>query len=227
MSYKTSRRSITCGQQVGILAFAEIATAAAELGLDETDLEAESVPTLRHGRREPARRSPAGYPAGYSGDRQQEALIGNGRDLPAAFPLPAFASWSSFSRPGDRRPSRSAHQPQRSGWTQTGFPPPHAQHTTREGALYSPGTGGALSGPATITGLNPAHSQRDVPAPRHNLHHCAALHTSHHQWFTQIRPSGLPLACDPWMDQERLVLSPELSISPLGGRRTSGRGQIT
>ena len=66
MSYKRSKVLITRGQQVGTLAFAEIATAAAELGLDETDLEAESVPTLRHGRREPARRSPAGYPAGYS-----------------------------------------------------------------------------------------------------------------------------------------------------------------
>ena len=226
MSYKTSRRSITRGQQVGILA--------SRRSRPPRPSSASTKPTWR---RSPCQRSGMagaslreGHQPGIrpvTPRRQQEALIGNGSDLPAAFPLPAFASWSSFSRPGDRRPSRSAHQPQRSGWTQTGFPPPHAQHTTREGALYSPGTGGALSGPATITGLNPAHSQRDVPAPRHNLHHCAALHTSHHQWFTQIRPSGLPLACDPWMDQERLVLSPELSISPLGGRRTSGRGQIT
>jgi hypothetical protein len=56
----------------------------------------------------------------------------------------------------------------------------------------------------------PGVSQRRVPTPRHNLHHCAAPLDEPSTRVQAIRPSGLPLTCGPRMEREHLGLSPEL-----------------
>jgi hypothetical protein len=63
-SLKRSRVLITPGQQVGVLTHAEVATAAAELGLDETDLEElhgwpPTVASLTHRAGRPLARGPS------------------------------------------------------------------------------------------------------------------------------------------------------------------------
>ena len=93
--------------------------------------------------------------------------------FPAAFPLPAFASWSSCARRGIGRPSRSAYRPE-------GLDPDGVSafrtHELRPGWVPSLLRGQAV---LTLTGVDhrpaPAASQRRVPAPRHNLHRCGAL----------------------------------------------------
>jgi hypothetical protein len=82
-----------------------------------------------------------------------------------------------------------------------GFHVPHAQDATGEGALYSPGTVVLIQ-----TGHDhrpaPGASQRHVPAPRHNLHHCAAPLDEPSTRVQAIRPSDLPLARDQRMDRQ-------------------------
>src|ERR1700749_3999357 len=130
-----------------------------------------------------------------------------------------------LSRPGDRRPSRSAHQPRphsRAGpWR--GFHVPHAQDTTGEGALCSPRTGGAHPKPASLTGLHPAH------------HNATSLHrattsttarlplTSHQREFKQFaRPIFPSPVATGWISS---VFGFPPSFAPRDySRRTSGRG---
>jgi hypothetical protein len=142
--------------------------------------------------------------------------------FPAAFPPPAFASWSSCSRRGTGPSSRSADRTQGSG-PRRGFHVPHARATTGVGALYIPGTT-----VLTRTGHDhqpaSAASQRHVPAPRHNHHRCEAPLDETSTRVQAIHPSGLPLACDPRMEQEPLGFAP--SFAPRDYlQRTSGRGQ--
>jgi hypothetical protein len=95
-----------------------------------------------------------------------------------------------------------------------GFHVPHAQDATGEGALHSPGTGGALSKPATITGLPPAHPSAA------SLHHAttsitARLRlTSHQRGFMQFaRPAFPSPVATGWI---RSALGfPELRTPPL------------
>lgn len=113
--------------------------------------------------------------------------------FPAAFPPPAFAFWSSCSRPGVGPSLRSADRTRRSG-PRRGFHVSHAQVATGVGALYIPGTT-----VLTQTGHDhqpaSAASQRPVPAPRHNdpsERDSASLDIN--QGFKRFHPSGLPLA---------------------------------
>jgi hypothetical protein len=143
--------------------------------------------------------------------------------FPAAFRRPAFASWSSFSRPGVERPSRSADQTRRSG-PRRGFHVSHAQDTTGEGALYSPGTV-VLFQTDHDHRPAPGASQRRVPAPRHSLHHCAALLGEPSTRVQAIRPSGLPLARDRRMDRQPFGFPPGFAPRDYS-QRTPGRGRI-
>ena len=61
----------------------------------------------------------------------------------------------------------------------------------------------------------PGASQRRVPAPRHNLHHCAAPLDEPSTRVQAIRPSGLPLARGRRMDRQPLRLFLELRTPPL------------
>ena len=75
-------------------------------------------------------------------DRVKGAIIVS--RVPAAFPLPAFASWSSCARRGVPPSSRLAYQPK--GWTPTGFPRSARSRCDRGGCPLYPGDGGAHPG---------------------------------------------------------------------------------
>jgi hypothetical protein len=135
----------------------------------------------------------AGPPGSVSGrllhDHQQEGADQHGRGFPLPFggrrwllghPVPA----QEFRLPHGRPTSLNAG-PRR------GFHVSHAQDATGVGALYSPGTVVVVQ---TDHDHRPAPgaSQRRVPAPRHNLHHCAAPLDEPSTRVQAIRPSGLP-----------------------------------
>ena len=103
----------------------------------------------------------------------RRALIDSSR-FPVAFRPPAFASRSSFSRRGDRASLTVGPpaNPNRRAGPRRGFHVPHARATTGEGALYIPGT--TVLTPGHDHQPAPAASQRQVPAPRHNIHLCGA-----------------------------------------------------
>ena len=71
-----------------------------------------------------------------------------------------------------------------------------------------------------VPNRRPPHSQRPVPALRHNNPSRGALHHEASTRVQAIHPSGLPLACDPRMERERLGLFPELRTPPTSGRAT-------
>jgi hypothetical protein len=135
-------------------------------------------------------------------------------DVPWPFGLPAFASWIILSRPGIEPSSRSADQTTTSVRTLTGFPRSTRMRHDRVGCPLDPGTV-VLARPTPNPRSAPATSQRPV------LHPCRAFHpkglnvTGHHRGFTGVHPSGLPLACGPWMAQGPLGFSPELRTPPL------------
>jgi hypothetical protein len=66
--------------------------------------------------------------------------------FPAAFPPPAFASWSSCSRQGIGRSSRSAYRPANTSRTQTGFPRSARTSSDRGGCPLYLGDDGAHPG---------------------------------------------------------------------------------
>jgi hypothetical protein len=90
------------------------------------------------------------------------------------------------------------------------------------GALYTPGTA-VLTRPAGLAGRRmPLHSGQSLhpdadPPPE-------LLITRHHQGFTAVHPSGLPLACGPRVEQEPLGFSPSFTPHRYR-RRMSGWGQ--
>jgi hypothetical protein len=147
--------------------------------------------------------------------------------FPAAFPLPAFASWSSFARRGVGRPSRSAYRPK--AGPRRGFRVPHARATIGVGALSTPGTTVLI-----LTGVAhrpaPVASQRHVPTPRHTTSIDAGLCFTKHQSRVQVlHPSDLPLAGRSRMEQEPLGLEPRASHPALTGdaRRGGDRSSST
>jgi hypothetical protein len=71
----------------------------------------------------------------------------------------------------------------------------------------------------------PGASQRRVPAPRHNLHHCAAPDDEPSTRVQAIRPSGLPLARDQRMDRQPFGFPPGFAPRDYS-QRTPGRGRI-
>jgi len=152
-----------------------------------------------------------------------EAVISS--RLPAAFRLPAFASWASCSRQGLRLPLRSAYRCPlhrtltgfpcsarvRHGWGRMSSIPrgrrcPHGRECSTTAACRI----------ATALSLSPRHC---VPARRVML-------TRHHQGFPDSHPiPSLPLACGPWTGQGPLGFP--MSSAPGRYRpRTSWRGQV-
>jgi hypothetical protein len=53
------------------------------------------------------------------------------------------------------------------------------------------------------------------PEPQQHMPSTGLDITRHHRGFTHVRPSGLPLTCDPRMAREPLDLNPELRTPPL------------
>jgi hypothetical protein len=139
--------------------------------------------------------------------------------FPAAFRLPALASWSSCSRRGIGLSSRSAYPPLERGRTWTGFPCFTRTSCDRGGSPLYSGDNGAHPGPESLTGQRPPRSQR---------HPCGALldeaSTKGSNDFSRpIFPSPDPVG---WNDSA-LGLNPELRTPRLlasarrGGDRSS------
>jgi hypothetical protein len=135
--------------------------------------------------------------------------------FPAAFRPPAFASWSSCARRGTGPSLRSAYRSLLPG------PDPDGVATFRAHELR-PGWV-----PSLPRGLRCPHGRQVIPGrrtppcsgpslyPRPATHHRRLLITRHHQGFTVVHPSGLPLACSPRVEREPSGLFPELHTPPL------------
>ena len=145
--------------------------------------------------------------------------------FPAAFRLPAFASWASCARQGTGLPLRSAYRRPlhrtltgfpcfarvRHDWGRTSSIPrgrrcPHGREYSTTAACRI----------ATALSLSPRHC---IPARRVML-------TRHHQGFPDSHPiPSLPLTCGPWTEQGPLGFP--MSSAPGRYRpRTSWRGQV-
>ncbi len=136
--------------------------------------------------------------------------------FPAAFRLPAFAFWASCPARDFRPPYGRPTAPRSAARTLTGFP-----CSARAGQL-----GWA---PSIPRGRRCSRDRREIRGRRLPLHGSQPLSprshhpprgvriTRHHQGFTGIRPSSLPLACDPGTAQGQASRT---------RRRTSGQGQV-
>jgi hypothetical protein len=150
----------------------------------------------------------AQYPASYP-PRSVGGLIS--RD---GFLLPFGRRRSLLGHPSPARELSSPHGRPTNPPTERvgpgrGFRVPHARAAIGVGALSTKGTTVlALTGVAHRPA--PGASQRRVPAPRHNLHRCAAPLDEPSTRVQAIRPSDLPLARRHRMDRQPLRLSPEL-----------------
>ena len=105
------------------------------------------------------------YPAGYPRPAAEEPLRSR-PGFPSPFGIPAFASWPSCSRTGDRRPSRSAHRTAPPARTLSGFPRSTRVRHDRVGCPLNPGDGGVLPVGGSAVRPAPAASQRPAPTPR-------------------------------------------------------------
>ncbi len=134
----------------------------------------------------------------------RRALIGSSR-FPAAFPPPGIG-FLAILFPPERSASltvSSPPRPRRDG-PRRDFHVPHAQDTTGEGALYSPGT-------TVLTQTDhdhrpaPVASQRPVPAPRHNPPiHAGLSFTSHQRGFKRFARPVFPSPVAPgWNSNPR------------------------
>ena len=135
--------------------------------------------------------------------------------FPVAFRPPAFASWSSCARQGAGPSLRSAYRSLLPG------PDPDEVATFRAHELR-PGWV-----PSLPRGLRCPHGRQVIPGrrmppcsgpslyPRPATHHRRLLITRHHQGFTVVHPSGLPLACSLRVEREPSGFFPGLHTPPL------------
>ena len=154
------------------------------------------------------------YPAGYP--RRPRGGRGHRVPVPAAFPLPALAFWSSCSRRGIGRSLRSAYQcVRRRDWTSTGFPCFARTSCDRGGCpLYSGDHGARPDRSRSPASARRITAARPCTPPRRRIYAELCI-TKHHQGFTRVHPSDLPLACGSRMQRQRLGLYPELRTPPL------------
>jgi hypothetical protein len=153
------------------------------------------------------------YPASYPGRPAKARLSRPG--FPVAFRPPAFASWSSCARQGTGPSLRSAYRSLLPG------PDPDGVATFRAHELR-PGWV-----PSLPRGLRCPHGRQVIPGrrmppcsgpslyPRPATHHRRLLITRHHQGFTVVHPSGLPLACSSRVEREPSGFFPGLHTPPL------------
>jgi hypothetical protein len=121
--------------------------------------------------------------------------------FPAAVRLPAFASRPSHSRRNSAllTVGLPAKRPDPDGVTA------FRTHESRPGWELSLARGQRCSSRLErVPNWRPPHSQRPVPAHRHNNPSCGSLHHEASTRVQAIHPSGVPLGCDPRMGRERL-----------------------
>jgi hypothetical protein len=147
--------------------------------------------------------------------------------FPAAFRPPAFASWASFPARDFRPPYGRPTTPRSAARTLTGFP--CSARVRRLGWA-----------PSIPRGRRCSRDRREIRGRRLPLHGSQPLSprshhpprgvrvTRHHQGFTGIRPSSLPLACDPGTAPGPLgfpLSSAPLQAGPAGARQGGDRSR--
>jgi hypothetical protein len=156
----------------------------------------------------------ARYPASYP--RTAGRRASKGSRFPAAFRPPAFASRVILFPPeelGLPHGRLTAHH--KAGGPRRGFHVPHSRVTTGVGALYTPGTGGALLTECRARPA-PAASQRLRPCtPPITSHRAEFRFTRHQQGFTQFTRPVCPSPALLAMGRGLLRLSLGLRTSPL------------
>jgi hypothetical protein len=164
------------------------------------------------------------HPAGCPATISRRALICTSR-FPAAFPPPAFASWPSFARPGDRLSSgRPTSPPHRPGRTQTGFPRSARTRHDRGGRPLYPGDDGAHPDrPRSPPRVRRFSTARPCTPPRPSIDARLSL-TKHQRGFKQIARPDFPSRDTPGWIRSASGFPP--SSAPRDySRRTPGRGQ--
>jgi hypothetical protein len=147
--------------------------------------------------------------------------------FPAAFRLPALASWASFPardfRPSYDRPTA----PRSAARTLTGFP--CSARVRRLGWAPSIPRGRRCSyDRREVRGRRLPHHGGQPLSPRYNHPPRGVRVTRHHQGFTSIRPSSLPLTCDPGTAPGPLgfpLSSAPLQAGPAGARQGGDRSR--
>jgi hypothetical protein len=145
--------------------------------------------------------------------------------FPAAFRPPAFASWSSCSRPGVPLSLRSAYRPAFARRTLTGFPCFARTSCDRGGCPLYSGDGGAHPDRGRSTASTWRITAPCPYAPPQHPSMRGSASRSINQGFKRFHPSDLPLACDPRMERAPLGFTPSFAPGPYGPR-TSGWGQV-
>ncbi len=145
------------------------------------------------------------------------AAPAEGLAMCSGFPLPfGHRRWllgSSCSRWGVGPSLRSADRTYRVR-TPTGFPRSTRVRYDRGGCPLNSGTA-VLSRLTMGVQPAPAASQRPVLHPAAASHLRSPTITKHHQGFTRVHPSGLPLAGNSRMERESLGVSSGLHTPPL------------
>lgn len=100
-------------------------------------------------------------------------------------------------------------------WTSTGFPCFARTSCDRGGCpLYSGDHGARPDRSRSPASARRITAARPCTPPRRRIYAELCI-TKHHQGFTRVHPSDLPLACGSRMQRQRLGLYPELRTPPL------------
>jgi hypothetical protein len=170
----------------------------------------------------PATRQPAfaaghqaRYPASYTRTHRLERPATDDSRFPAAFRLPAFASWASCSRHGIPLPSRSAyhHTTWHSGPDGVSTFRTHERRPGRVPAVPREQRCPHDRESSSVAACR-FSTARSLSSPPHDPTRGVAV-TRHHHWFTHAHPSGLPLTCDNPVGAGALGLPPGLRTRPL------------
>ena len=151
------------------------------------------------------------YPASCAGRSAEALAISPGFLSP--FGCRPWLLGSSCARWGVGPSLRSADR-RRCLRTPSGLPRSTRARCDRVGCPLYSGTA-MLSRLARNPQPAPAASQRPVLHPAGTSHLTEPKITKHHQGFSRLHPSGLPLACGLRMERRPLGFSPELRTEPL------------
>jgi hypothetical protein len=134
--------------------------------------------------------------------------------FPVAFRPPALAFWASCTRRGLAPSLPPAYRHPASAWRiPTGLPRSTRTRPDRGGCPSTPRRR-CSPGRYDLPGRRlPLPSDQSYPRLPHSI--AEAYVTRHHQGFTHVHPSGLPLTCSRRMVRQPLGLNSELHTPPL------------
>ncbi len=150
------------------------------------------------------------YPASYASPPLEERCCRLGFLLP--FGDRHWLLGPSCSRRGVQSSSRTTYRSASFG--HDGVPTFHMRKT-RPGWVPLLLRGGGVHATGQMPPVAACRFSAASPAPRYRIHLSGLILTKRFQRFTHVHPSGLPLACNAWMEQTPLGLSLELRTPPL------------